>query len=111
MVPVTDTITLDSAPPTMGTVRGSVTRTSINLAWSPARDLASGVASYKMVYFEGLAIPNATCSNGINVPLTQVNSVVIRNLKRRTTYTLRLCAIDRAGNIANGVAVRATTSR
>lgn len=111
LVPITDTITLDSIAPTMGSLRGTVTRTSINLVWSPARDLTSGVAAYKVVYFEGLTIPAATCTNGTSVPVTQSNRVVISSLKRRTTYTLRLCAIDRAGNVSPGIAARGTTSR
>lgn len=109
--PITDSVIFDSIAPTMGTLRGSVSRTSMYLTWTPATDATSGIASYKLVYFEGYTVPNSGCTNGTSVPVTSSTSALITNLKRGTTYTMRLCAIDRAGNVSPGTAARGATTR
>ncbi len=109
--PVSDAIIVDSIAPTMGSLRSSVTATSVSLSWTNATDSTSGVASYKLVYTRGnFSSPGAACSSGTVVPITTAGRATITGLSRSTSYRFRLCATDKAGNTSTGLVATVTTA-
>jgi len=109
--PVSDQITLDSLAPTMGSLTGTSTSTSVTVKWTSANDATSGIASYKLVYRRGTTLPSAGCTNGTIVPVTTSFQATVSGLSRRTTYSFRLCAVDGAGNTSSGATLRISTTR
>lgn len=109
-IPVLDTITLDQTLPVNGTASVETSSgTTLDLSLSGFSDAVSGIASYKVVYSVGLVAPR-TCTSG-RVGYTGASEAPrVRGLLPDTRYTLRVCAVDGAGNVSSGVTVTGTTA-
>jgi hypothetical protein len=99
---VAATITLDTTGPTGGAVKTAILNEALNLSWSGFADALSGVASYKVVYTEGLTAP-ATCLLGTELYAGSELKFSHTGLTNGTTYSYRVCAIDKLGKMGAGV--------
>jgi len=107
---------VDTRAPTMGLLKGTPARGSVNLVWPNAKDSQSGVSSYKVVFNQGSRPPNPYCATGTAVDqaptVSGINSrLTIAGLSPGSRYTFRVCALDKAGNVATGRMWRGTASR
>jgi len=105
--PATDSIIVDTTAPTMGPLRATAGLKQIEVAWSAASDAVSGVSSYTLVGTPGTVAPPPGCATGTRL-LVGTATTFIHALATGTTYSYRLCAADRAGNVAPGVTITAT---
>jgi hypothetical protein len=101
-LPYTDTIILDATAPVNGTVTGTPGNGQVTLSWSGFTDALSGIDSYKVVFNTGLTAPY-TCSTGTVAYTGTVTTFTHTGRTNGTTYSYRVCAIDKAGNISTGV--------
>jgi hypothetical protein len=101
----TASITIDTTPPTGGTLSARAGTGQVALSWTAASDAGSGVASYRVVF----ATPAAprSCTAGTVVYEGTALTFNHSGLVNQTTYGYRICAIDRVGNIATGVTASA----
>ena len=106
--PATDSIILDQAGPTGGTLRVVPGNASATITWTSAADAPAGIAGYRLAFAENAA--PATCADGTvlrneaQLTLTAV-SFVHTGLVNGTTYGWRLCGVDKAGNVGVGLTV------
>jgi Subtilase family len=98
-VPFTDTIIIDTVKPVNGTVTTTAGVGQMTLTWSGFSDVTSGIASYVVVY--GTTSP-ATCSDGTQGYAGTGTSTVLTGLTSGTSYTFRVCAVDKAGLVSSG---------
>jgi hypothetical protein len=105
--PATATITVDTLPPSGGTLTASSTAGKIALTWTAAADPGSGVAGYKLVGAIGTTAPAAGCTTGTTLATGSAMSFV-HVVAARATWSYRLCATDGAGNVSPGIAKTAT---
>jgi subtilisin family serine protease len=105
--PVAASIVLDTTAPTGGALGAAVAAAKITLSWSAASDPGTGVAGYKLVGVEGAAAPAERCTTGI-VLATGTALSFVHPVAARATWSYRLCATDRAGNVAAGSIKTAT---
>ncbi len=101
--PVTDTIVLDTIAPGL-TLSGSTSGGRVAWTWSGA-DATSGVASYRLVVASGTTAPPAGCATGTLLAQGTTTSFTHGPLAVGSTWSYRLCATDRAGNTAGGLAI------
>ena len=106
--PASATILVDSTPPTGVSLTATGAVKSINLTWPAASD-PSGIAAYILVFATGTTAP-ASCAEGSKLYEGLNRSYTHMSLTTGTSYSYRLCALDKAGNRATGV-VRTTTAR
>lgn len=100
--PVQDDIIIDSTAPITRLMSVQTQQTSAQVSWTAASD-TNGISGYKLVYRSGFSAPSIYCTNGTNVPITPgFLNATATGLASRTTYSFRLCAIDRAGNVSVG---------
>lgn len=104
--PVSDSITLDTAAPTGGTVAVARGDGRIDLSWSGFSDAISGVASYSVAMGVNGAPPSCA-AGGLLAAGTTATSLSQAGLVNGTTYGFRVCARDVAGNLSTGVSVTA----
>lgn len=104
--PATDSIIVDTAKPTGGTVTATGSAATMDLAWTGFVDGGSGVASYLVMRATGTRAP--TCSASTAIYAGTDLSYSDTGLTDGTTYAWRVCAVDNAGNISTGVS---TTGR
>jgi subtilisin family serine protease len=105
-LPISDTITVDSASPTITTFTGVQSGTgSVTLSWS-GKDPTSGIASYTLAYAPGKSAP-ASCSAG-TVLYSGTDTSFSHTGLAAGKHGYRVCAIDNAGNVATGRAFVAT---
>lgn len=97
--PVSDTIILDTTPPTNGTVIGTLTTNATTLFWTGFKDTTTGVGSYRVVSAPGTAPPD--CTKGRLVYTGSATRFRASNFGSAAAF--RVCAIDRAGNMSTGV--------
>lgn len=97
---VSDTITVDSARPANGSLTATPGNGQVALAWTGFSD-AGGIARYVVVLATGTTAP-ATCA-GTAAWSGGGASTTLSGLTNGTTYGLRLCAQDHAGNLSAGV--------
>lgn len=97
-------ITLDTAAPTNGTVTATADNAQLTVAWTGFADLGSGIASYRVVGAVGSVAPACTAALAYTGTAT---STKIANLVNGTTYTVRVCAVDAAGNVSTGTTATA----
>jgi subtilisin family serine protease len=101
---VTDSVRLDTAAPTGGTLGATPGDRSINLSWTPAADSGSGIAGYKL-----MSAPNSapTCNAGTQIYSGSATSFVHRALVNGSVYGYRVCPFDTAGNLGSGSSITA----
>jgi hypothetical protein len=100
--PYSASIIFDSIPPSNTILTGQASKNSVKLSWTTATD-ANGIASYKLVYRTGAVPPKLTCTDGTPIPVTGlIQTATVTNLVGNSFYSFRICATDRAGNVANG---------
>jgi hypothetical protein len=99
--PASDSITLDITRPNDGNLNTNSSSSQIQLSWSAATDVGSGVASYKLVFTIGNTAP-ATCSAGTVLYSGSNLSFLHSGLSAATKYNYRVCAIDNVGNVSYG---------
>jgi hypothetical protein len=97
------TITLDTTPPTNGTLTAIAASGQIQLIWSGQTDSGSGLAAYKLVYANGSTAP-ADCSGSA---LATTSPYTHAGLANGQSYSYRLCTQDNAGNVSTGAAATA----
>ena len=97
----TDTIGYDATAPTGGIVTATPGANEVALSWSGYSDATSGVASYKVVYNAGTA--PTSCSSGTLAYSGSGTSTTLAGLTGGTSYGIRVCAVDNAGNVSTGI--------
>jgi subtilisin family serine protease len=105
--PATANILVDNAPPTGVNVKVAAGQALVNVSWNAAQD-ASGIAAYTLLFAPGTT-PPATCSAGTKLYEGLLRTFIHQNLTPGSSYSYRLCATDRAGNLSSG-AVATTTA-
>lgn len=105
--PATAAILVDSTAPTGGVLAATARPARLALSWTAASDTGSGLASYKLVGLRGTLAPAAGCASGTTL-FAGVASSFLHSVEARSTWSYRLCAIDRAGNVSNGSVKTAT---
>jgi hypothetical protein len=105
--PVTTSIVLDTVAPAGGTLTATAAAGKVTLAWTAATDATSGVDGYRLVGAAGATAP-ASCTAGT---LLYSGSALTftHTLAAKTTFSYRLCAKDKAGNMSAGSTKSATT--
>lgn len=103
---------VDNRPPTMGRLKGTSASGALDLVWPAAQDSQSGVSSYTVVYAAGTRPPRPRCTTGTPVtqqPQAQGSSYKMSlSLTVGQRYSVRVCAVDAAGNVAVGSMWRGT---
>ncbi|MCK6548347.1 S8 family serine peptidase [Myxococcota bacterium] len=96
-----DTISVDTARPSNGTLTTNAGDASVALSWSGFADTGgSGLASYRVVYAATTAPAN--CTSGTTLYEGTATSATHANATNGTTWAYRVCAIDGAGNLSTG---------
>ena len=98
--PIIDTIILDAAAPTNGTVAVSPGVGSNTVSWSGFTDANSGVVAYRVRWAPGVA--PASCAAGTLLYEGGDTHVEHGGLVSGTKIAYRVCAIDAAGNTSSG---------
>ncbi|MCX5743958.1 MAG: S8 family serine peptidase [Proteobacteria bacterium] len=101
--PVTS-IVLDATAPTGGVVSATAAVAKITLAWTAATDALSGVSGYRLLGNAGTTTPAANCASGTTI-YAGTGTSATHAVAAMATWTYRLCAIDRAGNVSAGSTV------
>jgi poly(3-hydroxybutyrate) depolymerase len=107
--PASDSIILDQVAPTGGTLKVTPGNASAVIAWTAPTDAPAGLLGYRLRVAEGTA--PATCGDGValgdetTLRPPQTSFAQSTGLNNGTTYGWRLCPVDRAGNVAAGLAV------
>jgi hypothetical protein len=97
---LTDTIRVDTTPPTASTLRAAAKDKALDLTWNVASDTGSGVASYRLAVAQGAA--PGSCDEGSLVYNGSARAFSHTGLTNGTVYGYRLCAVDMAGNVGAG---------
>jgi hypothetical protein len=98
---VSDTILIDTAKPTGGTVTATGGDGQIVLSWADFVDASSGIGSYKVMQATGTTAPS-NCTTGTPVYEGAALTTTLTSLTNGTTYAFRVCAVDNAGNVSTG---------
>lgn len=99
--PATASISYDFRKPTDGDLAVSDGSRQASLEWSGFADASSGVVEYVVVMDEGTSAPS-NCSSGTQVHSGSGTTATVSSLSNGTNYTVRVCAIDDAGNMSRG---------
>ncbi len=105
----TITRTVDSTPPTDGTLTAVPGNTQISLSWTAASDTESGLDAtnpYKLVRAIG-ATPPADCTGAALYQGTAL-TFTDTGLTNGQQYSYRVCAYDAMGNVSAGATASAT---
>ncbi len=105
-VQVSDAIATDVSLPVDGTVTATSADRTITVNFSGFSDASSGLAGYRLVSAAGAAPAN--CATSPTSLATSSSNTTLTGLTNGTSYGLRLCAVDVAGNVSRGVVVTAT---
>jgi len=106
-LPVAAAIVVDTTAPTGGTLASVPAAAKITLSWTAAMDAGAGLASYKLVGATGTTLPAAACATG-TVLYAGTTTSFAHVVTAKATWSYRLCAIDKAGNVAAGSTKTAT---
>ncbi|MEW6419855.1 MAG: pre-peptidase C-terminal domain-containing protein [Nitrospirota bacterium] len=104
-IPYSDTIILDTTPPTNGTVTATPRNTQVTLNWRGFSDAHSGIASYKVVY--STSSTPFSCSYGSQIYNGSDTTYTHTGLTNGKNYYYRVCAIDKTGNMSSGATISA----
>ena len=104
--PAQDSITLAATAPVI-TAAITLAASKVTLSWTGA-DAGSGVASYRLVTALGATIPPAGCTAGSTLASGTTTRYVHGPLAPGAIWSYRICATDKAGNTAPGVAATVT---
>jgi hypothetical protein len=96
-----DSILLDTSAPSNGTVTALGSDGSASVSWTGFSDSSSGIASYTLVYSSS-TYPASSCTNGTTAYTGSGTSTTLSALSNGSTYYLRVCATDVAGNTSTG---------
>lgn len=102
---------VDATPPVDGTVSAGSGDGYLNIAWTAASDSGAGLdpaVSYKLVKAGGATAP-ADCS-GAGVYSGNGTAYFDAEVINGSTYSYRVCAVDRVGNISAGATVSGSPS-
>ncbi len=105
-----DSILLDTTPPTNGTLTATAGNAQVALSWSGFADGGSGLAStntYKLMFSTG-GSPAASCTSGTQIYQGTATTYTQTGLTNGTTYYYRVCAFDKAGNVSSGATAAET---
>ena len=95
-------VTLDRQPPLEGTVSVEALESGLALVMEGFSDETTAVDHYLVAY--GFRQVPEQCESAASVATTS-NSLVLEGLVWDTTYGVRVCAVDSAGNITPGMGV------
>ena len=101
-------ITLDTTPPSDGTITATAGNEQASLSWSGFSDATSGISSYRLVYSTS-GTPDS-CLSGANIYSGSETSYTHTGLTNGTIYYYRVCATDNAENASIGSDVSAMPS-
>jgi hypothetical protein len=104
--PLTATVTLDGRAPTAGTLTATRGIGQVSLTIAGATDTGGEIVSYRVVFSTTSAAPS-NCSTGTLLSESAGPSWTHSGLTNGTTYRYRVCAVDRAGNVAAGATASA----
>ncbi len=105
ITPYSDTIILDTTPPTNGSVTATAGNKQVTLNWNGFTDAGSGIAGYKVVYALGSA--PSSCAVGTQIYNGSNSTYVHTGLTNYLMYYYRVCAIDNAQNMSTGTTASA----
>ncbi len=105
--PYSDTIMLDTAAPTNGTIFATPGSGQMSLTWDGFSDALSGINGYILKYAAGKA--PSSCKKGTLLYSGPNTSFTHTGLAGGTSYGYRVCAIDGAGNTSTGAMTSATS--
>jgi photosystem II stability/assembly factor-like uncharacterized protein len=96
---------IDSMPPVDGTLSAIPGPGQVSLSWTGFSDPMTGLDKYKLVAANG-TLP-ASCASGTLIYSGTDTSFVHTGLTKGITYSYRLCALDKTGNVSNGITASA----
>jgi subtilisin family serine protease len=105
--PAAASILVDSTAPAGGVLAATAGPARLTLSWTAASDTGSGLAGYKLVATPGTLAPATGCSTGTTL-FSGLATSFVHTVEARSTWSYRLCAVDRAGNISAGSTKTAT---
>ena len=94
-------ITLDTTPPSDGTLTATSGDGQVSLSWSGFADATSGIGGYKLVF--STTSVSTSCSDGTEIYSGSNTSYTHTGLTNGTTYYYMTCAVDVAGNVSAGI--------
>ena len=100
-----DTIVVDTTPPSASVLSAIVSSGSVELRWTASVDAASGLAGYRLRYAPTRA---PTCTTGTLIYSGTDRSFVHTGLTNGVVYGYRVCPFDTLGNTATAGIVLAT---
>jgi subtilisin family serine protease len=101
---VTDTIIVDNAVPTNGTLSAVRGDGKVTLSWTGFNDTGSGIASYRLVSLVGTKAP-ANCNTGTTLYNGTATSFEHTGLTNGTKISYRVCAIDNVALMSTGATI------
>lgn len=104
--PAVATVTLDARAPSGGTLTASASIRTVTLSIAGVSETGSGIAAYRVVYATGTSTPTS-CAAGTLLSESAGPTWSHEGLTAGTTYRYRVCAVDRAGNVATGLTATA----
>jgi subtilisin family serine protease len=102
--PIITSIVLDSGKPTDGKLAVTPSDGQLTLTVTGAKDKQVGALTYVVVAATGAKAP-ATCDAGTKLYEGTSASPVLSGLANGTTWSLRVCVRDAAGNMSKGVTI------
>jgi len=97
--PVSANILVDSAPPLDVIIRVTAGQARVSVTWNGSD--ASGIQSYKLLFSPGMTPPSG-CNTGTKLYEGPLRAYTHTNLTANASYSYRVCATDRAGNLSQG---------
>ena len=100
-------LTLDTVLPTDGSVTARGSSETVQVSWFGFSDVGTGITEYVLIGSDRGREPARGCGKGDEYYRGTDTTVQLTGLVDGTTYGLRLCAFDIAGNASEGIALTA----